>query len=54
MTCARVTSVPPFAHNVYRVVLTAGGEVDVAATQARRRGKAPVRAEEEAFEIIPG
>ena len=42
------------ALNVYRVVLTAGGEVDVAATQARRRGKAPVRAEEEAFEIIPG
>ena len=42
------------ALNVYRVVLTAGGEVDVDATQARRRGKAPVRAEDEAFEIIPG
>jgi N-methylhydantoinase B len=42
------------ALDVYRVVLTAGGEVDVDATQARRRGKAPVRAEDEAFEIIPG
>jgi N-methylhydantoinase B len=45
---------PAIALNVYGVVLTTGGEVDVVATQARRKGKAPARAEEEAFEIIPG
>jgi N-methylhydantoinase B len=45
---------PALALNVYGVVLTTGGEVDVVATQARRKGKAPARAEEEAFEIIPG
>ena len=45
---------PAVALNVYGVVLTTGGEVDVPATQARRKGKAPARAEDEAFEIIPG
>jgi N-methylhydantoinase B len=42
------------AHNVYGVVLTAAGDVDVAATKLRRAAKAPVRVEEEAFEVIPG
>jgi hypothetical protein len=42
------------AHNVYGVVLTATGDVDVAATKSRRDAKAPVRIEEEAFEVIPG
>jgi N-methylhydantoinase B len=42
------------AHNVYGVVLTASGNVDVVATQLRRAAKAPVRVEEEAFEVIPG
>ena len=32
---------PAVALNVYGVVLTTGGEVDVPATQARRKGKAP-------------
>jgi N-methylhydantoinase B len=42
------------AHNVYGVVLTASEDVDVVATQLRRAAKAPVRVEEEAFEVIPG
>jgi len=42
------------AHNVYGVVLTADGDVDVFATQIRRKAKAPVRSEEETFEVIPG
>jgi N-methylhydantoinase B len=42
------------AHNVYGVVLTANGDVDVVATQLRRAAKTPVRVEEEAFEVNPG
>jgi N-methylhydantoinase B len=42
------------AHNVYGVVLTADGDVDVFATQIRRKAKAPVHSEEETFEVIPG
>jgi N-methylhydantoinase B len=42
------------AQNVYGVVLTSEGEVDVVATRLRRQAKAPVRVEEEAFEVIPG
>jgi N-methylhydantoinase B len=42
------------AQNVYGVVFTAEGEIDVIATQSRRRGKAPAYVEEEAFEVIPG
>ena len=41
------------ALNVYRVVLTAGGEVDVAATQARRRASARAR-RGRGFQTIPG
>jgi len=42
------------AHNVYGVVLSANGDVDLAATRLRRQAKAPARVEEEAFEVIPG
>jgi N-methylhydantoinase B len=40
------------AHNVYKVVLTAAGDLDVVSTKLRREG--PARVEEEAFEFIPG
>ena len=45
---------PTVAHNVYGVVLTSTGDVDVYATRLRRAAKAPVRVEEEAFEVNPG
>jgi N-methylhydantoinase B len=45
---------PTVAHNVYGVVLTTSGDVDVYATRLRRAAKAPVRVEEEAFEVNPG
>jgi N-methylhydantoinase B len=45
---------PTVALNIYGVVLTTGGEVDVAATRARRKSPASARVEEEAFEVIPG
>jgi N-methylhydantoinase B len=42
------------AQNVYGVVLTPDGDVAPLATNVRRKGEAPARAEEEAFEVIPG
>jgi N-methylhydantoinase B len=42
------------AQNVYGVMVTPEGDVDVVATNSRRKDKAPVRIEEEAFEVIPG
>jgi N-methylhydantoinase B len=42
------------AQNVYGVVLNDSGHVDVVATQLRRKAKAPLRVEEEAFEVNPG
>ena len=42
------------AQNVYGVVLTPEGDTDVVATNLRRKGTAPARVEEEAFEVIPG
>ena len=42
------------ALNIYGVVLTTKGDVDVGATQIRRKAKTSVRFEEESFEVIPG
>jgi N-methylhydantoinase B len=42
------------AQNVYGVMVTPEGDIDVVATNSRRKDKAPVRIEEEAFEVIPG
>ncbi|MET0539611.1 MAG: hydantoinase B/oxoprolinase family protein [Xanthobacteraceae bacterium] len=42
------------AQNVYGVVLSADGDVDVHATQSHRKRAAPAQVEEEAFEVIPG
>ena len=42
------------AQNVYGVVLSADGDVDVYATQSRRKRAAPAQVEEEAFEFLPG
>jgi N-methylhydantoinase B len=42
------------AQNVYGVVLTAEGDIDVVATRSRRKGTTPAHIEEEAFEVIPG
>ena len=44
---------PTVALNIYGVVLTTNGDVDVVATQIRRKAKAPIRLEED-FEVIPG
>jgi hypothetical protein len=35
-------------------MLYTSGEVDVIATQLRRKAKVPVQVEEQAFEVIPG
>ena len=45
---------PSVAHKVYGVMHNTSGEVDVVATQLRRKAKVPVQVEEEAFEVIPG
>jgi len=45
---------PSVAHKVYGVMLNTSGEVDVVATQSRRKAKVPVQVEEEVFEVIPG
>ena len=45
---------PSLADKVYGVMLNTSGEVDVVATQSRRKAKVPVQVEEEVFEVIPG
>ena len=45
---------PSVAHKVYGVMLNTSGEVDVVATQLRRKAKVPVQVEEETFEVIFG